>query len=147
MDGVTVNICTRWFYWFIPFQHNTASWFSLIQHTTTSWVILCPRITSWLIFLPTQESISLLFTNEKNKSSQESVRIHGIRNYNRLLNLRAGDCPNGVLYDECHKVTRKPIRSPLGTLGTEPIADAITRAVLKDMFIYNPLRPLNARII
>ena len=67
-----------------------------------------------------------------------AVRIHGIRKYNRLLNLRAGDCPNGVLYDECCKLTRKPIRSPLGTLGTDPISDAITRAVLKDMFIYNP---------
>ena len=64
-----------------------------------------------------------------------------------LLNLGAGDCPNSVLYDECRKLTRKPIRSPLGTLGTEPIDDAITRALLKDMFLYKPSRPLNARII
>ena len=38
-----------------------------------------------------------------------------------LLNLRAGDFPNSVLYDKCRKITRKPIRSPLGTLGTDPI--------------------------
>ena len=34
-----------------------------------------------------------------------------------LLNLRA-------VYDECHKLTRKPRRFPLGTLGTEPITDS-----------------------
>ena len=64
-------------------------------------------------------------------------RQKGVREYTGfgttigLLNLRAGDCPNSVLYDECRKLTRKPIRSTLGRLGTEPIADAITCAVLK----------------
>ena len=55
-----------------------------------------------------------------------------------LLNIRAGDCPNSVLYEKCRKLTRKPIRSPLGTLGAETISDAITRTVLKGMFLYKP---------
>ena len=76
-----------------------------------------------------------------------TVRIHGIGTTIGLLNLRAGDYPNIVLYDKFRKLARKPRRFPLGTLGTELISDAITRAVLKDMFLYNPLRLLNARII
>ena len=55
-----------------------------------------------------------------------------------LLNIRAGDCPNILLYDEFHKLTQKPRRFPLGTLGTEPIADVIIRAVQKEMFLYTP---------
>ena len=55
-----------------------------------------------------------------------------------LLNLRAGDFLNSVLYDKCRKLAHKTIWSPLGTLGTEPIAEAITRAVLKDMLVYKP---------
>ena len=43
-----------------------------------------------------------------------------------LLNRRTNDCPNIVLYDECHNITSKPRRFPLGTLGTEPVADEIT---------------------
>ena len=67
-------------------------------------------------------------------------RIHrheGVREYTvfrtpiGLLNLRDGDCLNIVLYDECHKLTRKPRRFPLGALGTDPIDDATTRTVHK----------------
>ena len=71
-------------------------------------------------------------------------RHKGVREYTgfgttmSILNLRAGDCPNSVLYDKCRKLTRKPILCPLGTLGTEPIADAITCTVLKDIFLYKP---------
>ena len=51
-----------------------------------------------------------------------------------LLNLRTNDCPNIVLYDECHSLTSKPRRFPLVTLGTDPIADARTRTVHMEMF-------------
>ena len=64
-----------------------------------------------------------------------------------LLNLRAGDFPNIALYDECHKLTRKPRRFPLGTLGTETITDTITRTVHKEMFLYTPWRSLKSRLI
>ena len=52
-----------------------------------------------------------------------------------LLNLRTNNFPNIVLYEECHNLTSKPRRFPLGTLGTEPISDAITCTVLKDMLL------------
>ena len=55
-----------------------------------------------------------------------------------LLNLRAGYCPNIVLYDKFRKLARKPRRFPLGTLGMDPIADAIACAVLKEIFLYQP---------
>ena len=55
-----------------------------------------------------------------------------------LLNLLTDDCPNIVIYDECHNLTSKPRRFPLGTLGTEPIADAIIRNVHKEMSLYRP---------
>ena len=74
-------------------------------------------------------------------------RIHcneGVREYTGfgtpigLLNLRNDDCLNIVLYDKCHNLTSKPRRFPLVTLGTEPIADAITRTVHMEMILYTP---------
>ena len=55
-----------------------------------------------------------------------------------LLNLRTDDCLNIVLYDKCHNITSKIRRFTLGTLGTEPIADATICAVQKEMFLYTP---------
>ena len=50
-----------------------------------------------------------------------------------LLNVRTNDYPNIVIYDEFHNLTSKPRRCPLGTLCTEPIADARTRTVHMEM--------------
>ena len=51
-----------------------------------------------------------------------------------LLNLRTNDSPNIVLYDKCHNLTSKARQFPLGTSGTEPIADARTCTVYMEMF-------------
>ena len=64
-----------------------------------------------------------------------------------LLNLQTNDCPNIVLCDECHNITLKPRRFPLGTLGTDPIADKITCTLHMEMLLYTPWRSLNARLI
>ena len=51
-----------------------------------------------------------------------------------LLNLRTNICPNISLQDKCQNLTSKPRRFPLGTLGTEPIADTRTHTVHMEMF-------------
>ena len=55
-----------------------------------------------------------------------------------ILNLRTDDCPNIALYDDFHNLTSKLRRFPLGTLGTEPIADARNCTVHMEILLYTP---------
>ena len=64
-----------------------------------------------------------------------------------LLNLRTDDCTNIELYDECYNLTSKTRRFPLGTLGKDPIAYAITRTIHMEILLYTPWRSLNSRLI
>ena len=142
-----VNIWTRWFYWFLPFQHNTISWLSLIQHHHHKLGYILSQHHKLVNFFPNTIFNTCCSLMRRIHFHEGVWEYTGFGNPIGLLNLRTDDCQNIVLYDECHNLTNKPRRFPLGTLCTETIVDTITRTVHMKMLLYTPCRSLNARLI